>query len=295
MRGANEVREHPWLKYYPWKDLYEKNLEAPFQHKIAEPWDPKYCNAPDKMGLDTKERYENIMRSENFRIVFHDYFFYLNAFDQTDVNNPKESRILPNNHNKLQNGIPNTTREIRDNQERENTKMSNSKSQMNIADSEEKVLYNNNNFHKEINSNYGNPNYMLRNSSSQIIPNSNNLGNHQSGLMYKKIEGTNDIKVLTNIDSKFSKIKQMSNSGSASSLLRQYRVSGISSYSGTGQNQNHVSNFSSIMSQNNKSLVGSFHNSNNSTSTSNQNHYSMGSNQGSSYMRKSGSASYLGK
>jgi len=170
------------------------------------------------------------------------------------------------------------------------------------VENDEKIIYNNQNY-KDSSSNQGSsyPSYSMKHSnSSQIVPNSSNLGNYQSGVKFKKLEGsTNDLKIMTNIDSKFSKIKNMSNSGSASSLLRQYKVSGISSFSSGG---NQVSNFSSIMNnQNNKSLVGSSVNSNNSTSTSNQNNYNISSNnnlsiqKNSSNMRKSGSASYLGK
>ena len=28
--GVKELKEHPWLKYYPWKDLSKKTLPAPF-------------------------------------------------------------------------------------------------------------------------------------------------------------------------------------------------------------------------------------------------------------------------
>lgn len=279
------MKDHPWLRYYPWKDLYEKKIEAPFQHKISEPWDPKYCNAPDKMGNDTRERYENITRTDNYKTTFDNYFFYFNAFDQYDRNNPKDLRILPNHHHKLQNGNPNYYKNQESSREPEN---------------EEKIIYNNQNYHKDLNQgNY--PSYSLKHSSSQMIPNSTNIGSYQpGGVKFKKIEGTtNDVKIMTNIDSKFSKIKNMSNSGSASSLLRQYKVSGISSFSSGG---NQVSNFSSIINnQNNKSLIGSSVNSNNSTSTSNQNNYNISSNnnlslqKNSSSMRKSGSATYIGK
>ena len=27
-RGANEVKEHPWIKYYPWNLLYEKKIDS---------------------------------------------------------------------------------------------------------------------------------------------------------------------------------------------------------------------------------------------------------------------------
>jgi len=28
--GAKEVKEHSWLKYYDWKDLYQKKIKSPF-------------------------------------------------------------------------------------------------------------------------------------------------------------------------------------------------------------------------------------------------------------------------
>lgn len=34
LNGASEVKEHIWIKYFPWKELYEKKLEAPFVPKV---------------------------------------------------------------------------------------------------------------------------------------------------------------------------------------------------------------------------------------------------------------------
>ena len=34
LRGAVEIKDHAWLKYYPWKDLYDKKLESPFIPKV---------------------------------------------------------------------------------------------------------------------------------------------------------------------------------------------------------------------------------------------------------------------
>lgn len=237
------------------------------------------------------------MRSENYKVVFNDYFFYYNAFDPNDRNNPKESRILPNPHVKLQNP---------------STYSSSTVISQGSSAKEEKIIYNNQNYYREIQGNTSNQvqgssqnqnSFALKNSSShsQVLANPSNLTNNQSGVLYKKIEGSGsiggDIKVMTNLESKFNKIKQMSNSGSASSLLRQYRVSGISSLSGTGNNQNQVSNFSSLMSNQNKSLVGSFtsNNSNSQSTSTNSNSNQNYNLSGNNMMRKSGSTSYMGK
>lgn len=248
LRGAAEVKEHPWLKYYAWKDLYNKNIEAPFQHKILEPWDQKYCNAPDKMGIETKERYENIIKGESYKSMFQDYYFYFNPEDPTDRQN-NYLKILQCDHDKLQNG--NEVSPIRPVQE---------------ESSKSPVITNR---------------AISGNSIQQVKPSITNL---QPSQLYKKIDGSaGDIKVMTNLESKFSKVKQLSNSGSANNMLRQYRVSGGGSMS--INSQNFLSNNNSIVSSNNKSLVGASINSNNSTSTSNQNPQGL---------RKTSSMQYMG-
>jgi hypothetical protein len=83
LRGAAEVKDHPWIKYYPWKDLYEKKIESGFIPKNTDNWDKKYCEAPDKIGLETKERYENFLRMESTHEVFKDYDY----FGYEDMNN----------------------------------------------------------------------------------------------------------------------------------------------------------------------------------------------------------------
>jgi len=77
LRGITELKEHSWLKYYPWGELLEKKkLEAPFIPKIGDNFDKKYCESADKYGQETKERYESYMKNENFKNVFINYTFY---------------------------------------------------------------------------------------------------------------------------------------------------------------------------------------------------------------------------
>ena len=73
--GINEIKDHPWLKYYPWRDLYEKKLEAPFLPKNLDNYDKKYCEGPDKIGNDTLERYQNYYKNEALNDVFINYSF----------------------------------------------------------------------------------------------------------------------------------------------------------------------------------------------------------------------------
>ncbi len=71
LRGAHEVREHPWIKFFTWKELYDKTIEAPFVPKVGDNFDSKYCNAIEKIGLDTKEKYENYLKNEVFKDAFN--------------------------------------------------------------------------------------------------------------------------------------------------------------------------------------------------------------------------------
>ena len=43
-RGAYELMRHPWLKYYPWKDLYNKKIQAPFIPRKKDNFDKRYCD-----------------------------------------------------------------------------------------------------------------------------------------------------------------------------------------------------------------------------------------------------------
>jgi len=73
--GINEIKEHPWLKYYPWKELYTKKLDSPFVPKSNDNFDKKYCQGPDKIGNDTLERYQNFYKKDALEDVFINYSF----------------------------------------------------------------------------------------------------------------------------------------------------------------------------------------------------------------------------
>jgi hypothetical protein len=93
LRGAQEAKEHTWLKYYPWKDLYEKRIEAPFIPKSGDNFDAKYCNTPDKIGLNTKEKYDKYLKDESFKEAFKDFYYYYNEHDDNDKNNSNERKF----------------------------------------------------------------------------------------------------------------------------------------------------------------------------------------------------------
>ena len=86
LRGSIEVKEHLWFKDFDWKGLYLYKLKAPFVPKQGDNFDHRYCNAPDKSGVNTLERYRNIMNAPKYKEIFVD-FNYFNRFYKTNNNN----------------------------------------------------------------------------------------------------------------------------------------------------------------------------------------------------------------
>ena len=75
LRGPTEVKEHPWFKGYDWKNLYLGNLKAPFLPKKGDNFDFHYCNAPEKMGLETEERYRLIKGGQKYKEGFLNFHY----------------------------------------------------------------------------------------------------------------------------------------------------------------------------------------------------------------------------
>ena len=96
LRGPTEVKEHPWFKGYDWKNLYLGNLKAPFLPKKGDNFDFHYCNAPEKMGLETEERYRLIKGGQKYKEGFLN-FHYFNRYGS----------LINNNINKINNNVNN--------------------------------------------------------------------------------------------------------------------------------------------------------------------------------------------
>jgi len=74
-KGAVELKKHSWLKYYPWNELQEKNLPAPFIPEKKDNFDKHYCESIDKIGETTKMRYEEILFKDTFKNAFANFYF----------------------------------------------------------------------------------------------------------------------------------------------------------------------------------------------------------------------------
>ena len=96
--GILEVKNHIWFKNYNWNDLYNRKLIAPFIPSNEDNFDYKYCNNVEKQGLKTKERYAEIVISDNYKTIFNTYLY----FNRNDLKDKKENNdIYQNIHEKM--------------------------------------------------------------------------------------------------------------------------------------------------------------------------------------------------
>ena len=73
--GVKELKQHPWMKYYPWKDLAKKNLPAPFIPENMDNFDKKYCESVDEISDETQLRYDEIILCTHYNTAFSDFYF----------------------------------------------------------------------------------------------------------------------------------------------------------------------------------------------------------------------------
>ena len=83
--GVKELKEHPWLKYYPWKDLEKKNLPAPFIPENTDNFDKKYCESIDEISNETQIRYDEIALCTHFNTAFEDFYFDKNEANRKEI------------------------------------------------------------------------------------------------------------------------------------------------------------------------------------------------------------------
>ena len=71
--GAKDLKEHSWLKYYPWKELDDKQLPSPFIPEKKDNFDKRYCESVEHIGQETQMRYEEILDDSDYQRVFMNF------------------------------------------------------------------------------------------------------------------------------------------------------------------------------------------------------------------------------
>ena len=96
-RGATEVKEHSWFKYYPWKDLYLQKLKGPFIPPNNDNFDEKYCNSDTIIGLKTIEKYIKIISSSKYKNLFKKFKYFSREETENESksnNSPKKKKFI---------------------------------------------------------------------------------------------------------------------------------------------------------------------------------------------------------
>lgn len=103
--GIIELKNHPWLKDYPWEKLLRRELIAPFQpNKNGENFDKNFCNNEEELGNTTKEKYNNYYAEEEFNNKFINF-----TFIREDENT---KTLLINDSFKLNKQLPTINRDV---------------------------------------------------------------------------------------------------------------------------------------------------------------------------------------
>ena len=74
--GTKDVMKHSWFDGFNWDKVYFKEVISEFIPGGNDNFDFKYCNGVEVLGLDTRERYAEIVISDIYKICFKDYLFF---------------------------------------------------------------------------------------------------------------------------------------------------------------------------------------------------------------------------
>ena len=160
--GAKELMKHHWLKYYPWDELKNKSLLAPFIPDPNDNFDKNYCESIDKISEETKSRYEEIYSSAHFKKIFVDFYFDTDEMRKIKKEKEQKDKLM---------------KEEKDKKEQEKNLYKNSSLEL---DNKNKNDKNNNYINNEKNLSNKIENNKIDNINHQQINNSSNINNNKS-------------------------------------------------------------------------------------------------------------------
>ena len=160
--GAKELMKHHWLKYYPWDELKNKSLLAPFIPDPNDNFDKNYCESIDKISEETKSRYEEIYSSAHFKKIFVDFYFDTDEMRKIKKEKEQKDKLM---------------KEEKDKKEQEKNLYKNSSLEL---DNKNKNDKNNNYINNEKNLSNKIENNNIDNINHQQINNNSNINNNKS-------------------------------------------------------------------------------------------------------------------
>ena len=152
-KGIWELKQHRWMKYFPWDKLINKELESPFIPEKKDNFDKKYCEAVESINIETKIRYEKYKNDFEYDNLFKNFTYYGIITENEDKN-----RDI-NNNNSNKNSLANSM----------NIKNYEGVNNINIIKIEEKENNNQENNKVNINVNYSNDNSKINKNCGNYI------------------------------------------------------------------------------------------------------------------------------
>ena len=99
-KGIWELKQHRWMKYFPWDKLINKELEAPFIPDKKDNFDKKYCEAAESIDIDTKIRYEKYKNDFEYENLFKNFTYY-GIITENEEKNKENKEIKENKERNL--------------------------------------------------------------------------------------------------------------------------------------------------------------------------------------------------
>ena len=206
--GAKELMKHHWLKYYPWDELKQKTLSAPFIPDPKDNYDKNYCESIDKISEETKCRYEEIYCSANFRKIFINFYY-------------NEDEII---------------KQKKEKEEKEKKE----KEEKDKKENNEKIENNENNNFFEINKkNKNNNNYIAKYNINSSTGYNNNFVNNNNNNLNKEKEINKPVKFRSN-NNNF-------NANNSSNTIKNIRVNKINSNNNNDNNNQKDDNINNVI------------------------------------------------
>ena len=98
-KGIWELKQHRWMKFFPWDKLLNKELESPFIPDKKDNFDKKYCEANDTISIETKVRYEKYKNDVEYENCFSNFTYYGLITEKEEESILMNSSMSKKNHN----------------------------------------------------------------------------------------------------------------------------------------------------------------------------------------------------
>lgn len=97
--GISEIRNHKFFHNFDWQKLRQRKIKPLFIPLFnSDNFDKNFCNAEDAPGLETNERYVQILQDNKYNKYFANFTYIKTIYEE---NNENENKVVLRGNNKL--------------------------------------------------------------------------------------------------------------------------------------------------------------------------------------------------